>query len=103
MLINGTLWDDIVDQPSDRYRRIVPELPFGAHRTPMLDDADLRLESLVKMVADFLREVLGKRMERFGLRLHPEKTRLIAFERPKAGHRDGKGPGTFDFHGFTMY
>ena len=48
-------------------------------------------------------EVLGKRMERFGLRLHPEKTRLIAFERPKAGQRDGKGPGTFDFLGFTMY
>ncbi len=48
-------------------------------------------------------EVLGKRMERFGLRLHPEKTRLIAFERPKAGQRDGKGPSTFDFLGFTMY
>ena len=48
-------------------------------------------------------EVLGKRMERFGLRLHPEKTRLIAFERPKAGQREGKGPGTFDFLGFTMY
>ena len=48
-------------------------------------------------------EVLGKRMERFGLRLHPEKTRLIAFERPEAGQRSGKGPGTFDFLGFTMY
>ena len=48
-------------------------------------------------------EVLGKRMERFGLRLHPEKTRLIAFERPEAGQRGGKGPGTFEFLGFTMY
>ena len=48
-------------------------------------------------------EVLGKRMERFGLRLHPEKTRLIAFERPEAGQRSGKGPATFDFLGFTMY
>lgn len=47
--------------------------------------------------------VLGKRMERFGLRLHPEKTRLIAFERPGAWQRDGKGPGTFEFLGFTMY
>ena len=57
MLINGTLWDDIVDQLCDRYRCIVPELPFGAHRTPMPDDADLRLESLVKMVANFLTEL----------------------------------------------
>jgi len=48
-------------------------------------------------------EVLGKRMERYGLRLHPEKTRLIAFERPEAGQRGGKGPGTFEFLGFTMY
>ena len=48
-------------------------------------------------------DVLPKRMERFGLRLHPEKTRLIAFERPKAEQRDGKGSGTFDFLGFTMY
>ena len=45
------------------------------------------------------RRCWGKRMERFGLRLHPEKTRLIAFERPKAGQRSGKGPGTFDFSG----
>ena len=50
-----------------------------------------------------MEKVLGKRMERFGLTLHPEKTRLIAFERPKARERDGKGPGTFDFLGFTMY
>ena len=57
VLMNGTLWDDIVDPLCDRYRCIVPELPFGAHRTPMPDDADLRLESLVKMVADFLAEL----------------------------------------------
>ncbi len=57
VLMNGALWDDIVDQLSDRYRCIVPELPFGAHRTPMPDDADLMLEPLVKMVADFLAEL----------------------------------------------
>ena len=42
-------------------------------------------------------------MERFGLRLHPQKTRLIAFERPASGQRGGKGPGTFEFLGFTLY
>ena len=54
VLMNGTLWNDIVDRMRDRYWCIVPELPFGAHRTPMPDDADLTLESLVKMNADFL-------------------------------------------------
>ena len=57
VLMNGTLWNDIVDRMRDRYRCIVPELPFGAHRTPMPDDADLTLESLVKMVDDFLAEL----------------------------------------------
>ena len=41
----------------DKYRCIVPEIPFGAHRTPMPDDADLTLESLARMVADFLAEL----------------------------------------------
>ncbi len=48
-------------------------------------------------------EVLGKRMGRFGLSLHPDKTRLVPFRRPPARQRGGKGPGTFDFLGFTLY
>ena len=47
--------------------------------------------------------VLGKRFERHGLALHPDKTRLIEFVRPRASQRGGKGPGTFDFLGFTFY
>ena len=35
VLMNGTLWDGVVDRLRSRYRCIVPELPFGAHRTPM--------------------------------------------------------------------
>ena len=57
VLMNGTLWNDVVDGLRDRYRCIVPELPFGAHRTPMPDGAHLSLESLVTMVAGFLAEL----------------------------------------------
>ena len=57
VLTNGSLWDPIVDQLRDRYRCIVPELPFGAHRTPMPDDADLDLASLARMIAGFLVEL----------------------------------------------
>jgi group II intron reverse transcriptase/maturase len=45
---------------------------------------------------------LGKRLGHFGLELHPEKTRLMDFRRPYLNHR-GKGPGTFDFLGFTHF
>ncbi len=48
-------------------------------------------------------EVLGKRLGRFGLALHPDKTRLLPFRRPPAGQKSGKGSATFDFLGFTLY
>jgi group II intron reverse transcriptase/maturase len=47
--------------------------------------------------------VLGKRLSRFGLTLHPDKTRLLPFRRPPAGQRSGKGSASFDFLGFTLY
>jgi len=50
-------------------------------------------------------EVLPKRFGKYGLTLHPEKTRLIPFGagRRKADGLEGKPPGTFDFLGFTHY
>ena len=50
-------------------------------------------------------EVLPKRFEKYGLRLHPEKTRLVRFERPgpKPPTDGGTGPGHFDLLGFTHY
>jgi hypothetical protein len=47
--------------------------------------------------------VLDKRMGRFGLALHPDKTRLLPFRRPPKSQPSGKGPATFDFVGFTFY
>jgi len=53
-------------------------------------------------------DVLPKRFGRYGLALHPDKTRLVPFERPsqRPASRDPKGnpgPGTFDLLGFTHY
>jgi group II intron reverse transcriptase/maturase len=48
-------------------------------------------------------EVLPKRLGRYGLELHPDKTRLVDFRRPDrlAPTGVGDGPGTFDLLGFT--
>jgi group II intron reverse transcriptase/maturase len=51
--------------------------------------------------AERVLEVLPKRMARYGLTLHPDKTRLLDFRRPPNDQDRGKGPGTFDFLGFT--
>jgi len=48
-------------------------------------------------------EVLPKRLNKYGLSLSEEKTRLIRFERPPREQRNGKGPGTFDFLEFTWH
>ena len=54
-------------------------------------------------------DVLPKRLGRFGLTMHPEKSRLVRFRRPHRGWRSKQDggrvprPGTFDFLGFTHY
>jgi RNA-directed DNA polymerase len=50
--------------------------------------------------------VLPKRFGKYGLTVHPTKTRLVPFRRPEAGTGrgapgSGNRPGTFDFLGFT--
>lgn len=47
--------------------------------------------------------VLGKRMGRYGLTLHPDKTRLLPFGRPPTTQQSAKGPATFDLLGFTVH
>jgi RNA-directed DNA polymerase len=53
--------------------------------------------------AQQVQAVLSKRMERFGLTLHPEKTRLLDFRRPPRARGEGRSPTTFDFLGFCWY
>jgi RNA-directed DNA polymerase len=55
----------------------------------------------LKSDAERVYKVLPKRFERFGLRIHPEKSRMVQFSRPY--WKQGKGPGSFAFLGFTHY
>jgi len=52
-------------------------------------------------------EVLPKRFAKFGLELHPEKTRLVPFKRPPPSKDDdgrrGVAQETFDLLGFTLF
>ncbi len=53
-------------------------------------------------------EVLPKRMSKYGLTVHPEKTRLVRFEPPQTADSETEerlppAPRTFDFLGFTHY
>jgi len=47
--------------------------------------------------------VLAKRLGKYGLSIHPEKTRLLPFKRPPSSEKKDRDNGTFDFLGFTHY
>jgi hypothetical protein len=49
-----------------------------------------------------VRAVLGKRLGRFGLTLHPDNTRLWPFWHPPQAQQRGKGPATCAFLGCTF-
>lgn len=54
-----------------------------------------------KTDAERVFDVLPKRFAKYGLEIHPKKSKLVQFSKP-AG-KTGKGPGTFDFLSFTFY
>jgi len=49
-----------------------------------------------------LMQVLPKRFEKYGLSIHPEKSKMIRFKWPSK-YSAKSGNGTFDFLGFTHY
>ena len=75
---------------------VKPRLRGRAFSVRFADDAVLAFSQ--EADARRVLEVLPKRFERFGLKLHPSKTRLVRF-RPHREHR----AETFDFLGFTLY
>lgn len=84
-------------------REVVPRIP-NARIIRFADDIIMAFETLSD--AKRVKAVCQKRFAKYGLELHPEKTRIVDFRRPPIYQRrpDSKGgPGTFNFLGFTMY
>ena len=48
-------------------------------------------------------EVVPKRFAKYGLEIHPEKSRLLSFGKPACCKEVSRGDNTFDFLGFTHY
>ena len=54
LLVNGQLWRKVTPTLSGSARCIVPDLPLGSHSIPMKPDADLSVDGVAKLVADFI-------------------------------------------------
>lgn len=88
------------------YEQIIPRLKGRAFLVRFADDAVLCFER--EDDARRVMDVLPKRFGKYGLSLHPEKTRLVEFRRPprRIERRDRDGgtrAGTFDMLGFTHF
>jgi pimeloyl-ACP methyl ester carboxylesterase len=53
-LVDGRLWDGVVDRLSDRYRCLAPDWPIGAQQVAMNPDADLTPYGIAATIASFL-------------------------------------------------
>jgi len=53
-LVDGRLWDGVVDRLSDRFRCFAPDWPIGAQQVAMKPDADLSPYGIAAIVASFL-------------------------------------------------
>jgi len=87
-------------------RQVVARLRGRAHLIRYADDAVIIFE--YERDAQRVLEVLPKRLAKYSLTLHPEKTRLVDFRQPDRRPEPSLGkaaarPGTFDLLGFTHY
>jgi RNA-directed DNA polymerase len=84
-------------------RDVLPRLKGRAVLIRYADDVAILFGQ--KVDAERVLRVLPERFGKYGLTLHPDKTRLVVFNRRSpdvGGPPDGK-PGTFDLLGFTFY
>jgi group II intron reverse transcriptase/maturase len=80
-------------------KEVKPRLSGRAFLVRYADDFVMGFES--EADARRVMDVLPKRFGKYGLTLHPEKTRLLKYEKPRD---DGKAPPeSFDFLGFTHF
>jgi pimeloyl-ACP methyl ester carboxylesterase len=53
-LVDGRLWDGVVDRLSDGFRCLAPDWPLGAQQVAMNPDADLSPPGIARLIAEFI-------------------------------------------------
>jgi RNA-directed DNA polymerase len=101
-LLSNIYLHEVLDQWFER--QVKPRLKGRANLTRFADDFVLTFEQEVDALR--VQAVLAKRFAKYGLRLHPEKTRLVRFYPPPSlPPKEGQGQRrrSFDLLGFTLY
>jgi pimeloyl-ACP methyl ester carboxylesterase len=54
LMMDASLWEDIIDELAVDHRCLAPTLPLGAHRHAMQDDSDLSPTGIARLVGELL-------------------------------------------------
>jgi len=81
-------------------KEVIPRMKGRCFIVRYADDFIVGFES--KTDAERFMNVLPKRFEKYGLTIHPDKTKMVMFGRPPRTAKKSER-GTFDFLGFTHY
>jgi len=96
-ILSNVYLHEVMDSWFDK--EVKPRMRGRVHIVRWADDILLAFE--YETDAKRVQEVLPKRFAKYGLTVHPTKTRLTEFRPPKG--KDRKGKGSFDLLGFTHY
>lgn len=102
-VISPLLANVYLDEVLDRWfeAEVQPRLEGEAFLVRYADDFVLVFASARD--AQRVMAVLGKRFAKYGLTVHPQKTRVIDFRSPRPQQHAGKGGESFQFLGFTHH
>jgi group II intron reverse transcriptase/maturase len=78
---------------------VEPRMEGRSSVTRFCDDFVMVFENYNDCMRVF--KVLGERLKKFGLTLHPDKTRIVDFRFKRPGHDKTQRPTAFKFLGFT--
>jgi group II intron reverse transcriptase/maturase len=96
-IVSNIYLHEVMDKWFDK--EVKSRMRGKAHMVRWADDIVLIFEK--EEDARRVQDVLPKRFAKYGLTIHPTKTRITEFRRPNRTDRTGKG--NFDFLGFTHY
>lgn len=83
---NGSLWRNVVSDLREDHRCVVPTLPLGGHRHPMLANADLTMHGISRLMAEFIErlDLRGAKLRCPGTRISTPLIYLLADPSPPA-------------------
>jgi pimeloyl-ACP methyl ester carboxylesterase len=82
-LMNGRLWEPVVDRLAPDFRCIVPDLPLGAHRVPLNRGTDLSPAGIARLVADLLAALDLRRVTLVGNDFGTAVAQILAARHPE--------------------